>query len=543
MSHVKVLDCTLRDGGYIVNMDFGERTIKGIIGKLCEANIDIIECGFLKDIDYRPGITTYNKIEEINMYLPEKKLKTSFVVMVDYGRYSIEKLTRYNGEGVDAIRDCFFKKDRFKALGLAEEIINKGYKVYIQPVDILGYSDAELLELIEKVNEIKPYAFSIVDTFGSMYIEDLIRIYYLINNNLEENIKLGFHSHNNLQLSVALSQKFSEISFGEREVIIDSTVCGMGRGAGNTPTELIVSYLNKKYDHNYNINALLDLVDVHMDKFLKKYTWGYNIPYFVAGIHGSHVHNVEYLMDKHNINTKDLRIIIDSLNPNLRKRYDYDELELLYQKYFTNEFNDEKVTEDLKEIFKSKSVFLLAPGKSIDSFTSEIIKKVQNESPIVISINHLTNLIPIDFVFYNNKKRMDFGKQIDSDLFYTTTKIITSNLQVIDNLKSYIVDYNSLIKREWRYYDNSIVMLLRLLSKLDVKDITIAGFDGFNSNDNYSYYNEELESRYSSGNFEQINNEINEMLIDFNKNLNKEILINFLTPSIFQDIFKTISQD
>lgn len=111
MSHVKVLDCTLRDGGYIVNMDFGERTIKGIIGKLCEANIDIIECGFLKDIDYRPGITTYNKIEEINMYLPEKKLKTSFVVMVDYGRYSIEKLTRYNGEGgVDAIRDCFLKK-------------------------------------------------------------------------------------------------------------------------------------------------------------------------------------------------------------------------------------------------------------------------------------------------------------------------------------------------------------------------------------------------------------------------------------------------
>lgn len=537
MSHVKVLDCTLRDGGYVVNMDFGERTIKGIIGKLCETKIDIIECGFLKDVDYRPGITTFNKIEEINRYLPDKNVNTSFVAMIDYGRYSVEKLTNYNGKGVDALRDCFFKKDRFEAMRLAQEIIHKGYKVYIQPVDILGYSDSELLELIEKVNEIRPFAFSIVDTFGSMYLEDLTRIYYLVNNNLHKNIKIGFHSHNNLQLSFALSQKFAEISFGEREVIIDTTVCGMGRGAGNTPTELIISFLNKKYNHRYNLNALLDLIDVHMDKFLKNYSWGYNTPNFIAGIHGSHVNNITYLMDKHNINTKDLRVIIESLDPLTRKRYDYDELENIYINYLYKEYDDESEKEYLREKLKNKSVFLLAPGKSVDLFSSEIIGKIREESPIVIGINHLSTLIPIDLVFYNNKKRYDFGELLDGELFYKTTKIITSNIQINDISNNLIVDYNSLIKREWKFYDNSMVMLLRLLNNLGVHSITIAGFDGFNGIDNYSYYNNELESIYSFEKFEIINNEIKEMLLDFKRNMNTKISINFLTPSIFQNIF------
>lgn len=84
----------------------------------------------------------------------------------------------------------------------------------------MGYSDYELLDLIEKVNAIEPFCFSIVDTFGSMYQEDLQRIFELINHNLVKTCKIGFHSHNNMQLSNALSQEFIRMSLGKEILLL-----------------------------------------------------------------------------------------------------------------------------------------------------------------------------------------------------------------------------------------------------------------------------------------------------------------------------------
>lgn len=131
---------------------------------------------------------------------------------------------------------CFFKHERYDVIPFCKKIKEKGYKLYVQPVDILGYSDHELLELIDMVNEIEPYAFSIVDTFGSMYKEDLQRVFFLIHHNLVATSKVGFHSHNNLQMSFALSQEFAEMTQGLREIVIDATMAGMGRGARQHPT-------------------------------------------------------------------------------------------------------------------------------------------------------------------------------------------------------------------------------------------------------------------------------------------------------------------
>ena len=153
----------------------------------------------------------------------------------------------------------------------------------MQPVDILGYTDAELLDLIEKINELEPYAFSIVDTFGSLYREDLQRVFYLVHHNLWANAKIGFHSHNNLQMSFALSQDFIDMSQGLRDIVVDSTMAGMGRGAGNTNTELVMQYMNRKFNSGYDIDIVLDLIDNYIDGFHNSYEWGYSIPYFLAG--------------------------------------------------------------------------------------------------------------------------------------------------------------------------------------------------------------------------------------------------------------------
>ena len=246
--HTMLLDCTLRDGAYLVDKRFGENNIKGIIEGLMKSKIDCIEIGFFQDDGFGEGKTVFRNSSDAKKYVPDKKNGTMFTVLADYSRYSISNLDECDGTSIDAVRECFFKEERFKALESCKVIKEKGYKCFVQPVDILGYSDIELIEFLEKINEIEPYCLSIVDTFGSMYQDDLHRIFEIIHHNLISSCKVGFHSHNNMQMSNALSQEFVKMSYGKRECVVDCTISGMGRGAGNTPSELIAQYLVSQED-------------------------------------------------------------------------------------------------------------------------------------------------------------------------------------------------------------------------------------------------------------------------------------------------------
>lgn len=203
MQHAKILDCTLRDGAYLIDKNFGELTIRGIIAGLVKAQIDYIEIGFLQNEGFGEGKTVFKNSSDAKRYIPKDKRNSLFTVLADFSRYSIENLDERTDDGIDAVRECFFKHERFDAIENCKKIKEKGYLVFVQPVDILGYTDKELIEFIEKVNEIEPYCLSIVDTFGSMYQEDLQRAFEIINHNLVKNCKIGFHSHNNMQLSNA----------------------------------------------------------------------------------------------------------------------------------------------------------------------------------------------------------------------------------------------------------------------------------------------------------------------------------------------------
>ena len=252
MKHAKLLDCTLRDGAYLIDKNFGDTTIRGIIAGLVKSKIDFIEIGFLQNEGFGEGKTVFKNADDAKRYIPQNKQGCEFTVLADYSRYSIENLDEHTDESIDGIRECFFKAERFEALNVCKQIKEKGYKLFIQPVDILGYSDIELIEFIHDVNKIEPFCFSIVDTFGSMYQEDLHRVFEIINHNLASTCCQGFHSHNNMQLSNALSQEFMRMSVGKRNVIVDGTLSGMGRGAGNTPIELVAEYMTSKLNYNYS---------------------------------------------------------------------------------------------------------------------------------------------------------------------------------------------------------------------------------------------------------------------------------------------------
>lgn len=539
MGHAKLLDCTLRDGAYLVDKKFGNTTIKGIINGLVKARVDFIEIGFFQDEGYGEGKTVYRNSADAKKNVPRNKYGCLFTVLADFSRYSIANLDQCAEDSIDAVRECFFKHERFEAMRVCQIIKDKGYKLFIQPVDILGYTDIELIEFLDMVNEVEPYCISIVDTFGSMYQEDLHRVFEIIDHNLISTCKIGFHSHNNMQLSNALSQEFLRMTVGKREIVIDGTISGMGRGAGNTPTELIAQYMVSRLGYNYDMDSILDIIDSYMDNIRSKCSWGYTTPYFVAGCYSAHVNNIAYLSNKNSISSKNIRYILNKIGVNARKSYDYELLEQTYVELMQSDVDDEDAIKSLKKLMNKREVLVLVPGNSVTTEQKKIKEYILKHQPIVISVNFIHDSIKADLVYMSNAKRYEYWK--NSVYFYNIKKILTSNLEIDADKDTYIVSFIKLIKCGWEHLDNSTLMLLRLLDVLDVEQISIAGFDGYSSlnGESKNYVNSDLELSSMLKSPIEVNKEIYDMLLDYNSNrLHKNIPIKFITNSRFEECFK-----
>lgn len=535
IQHAMLLDCTLRDGAYLIEKKFGDSIIHGIVDGLVRSRVDIVEIGFLQDDGFGEGKTVFANGKDAEKFIPVNKGNTMFTVLADYSRYSVKNLDENNGKTFDAVRACFFKKERYDVIEFCKSIKEKGYKVFVQPVDILGYTDEEIIELMHLVSTFEPYCVSIVDTFGSMYEEDLERVFHLLNHNLPIGCKIGFHSHNNMQLSNALSQTFLRMTFGQREVVVDATLSGMGRGAGNTPTELIAQYMVSKLNYSYDMDAMLDIIDTYMPGIRSRCSWGYTTSLFIAGAYSAHVNNISYLLEKNCIDSKGIRFILNKIGAVPRKRYDYDLLEKAYLEYQSSEFNDESSIKDLGKEFNGKNVILIAPGPTSTSrITSILDYRNSLNKPIVVSVNFIPCNIPADFIFISNVNRFSYWKNDDN--FNKVRKIITSNISERHEKDAIIVSYQRVIKCGWENMENACILLLRLLDELDVASIAIAGFDGYEydsiKHKNYSQANLELNDAFNKAS--TVNREICEMLEDYYATRKRKCPISFITPSRFQ---------
>lgn len=534
-SQIQLLDCTLRDGAYIVDSMFGEAAIKGIITKMGDANIDIIECGWLKDRKYEAGSTFFHIPEDIRSYLGKKNQNSIFVAMIDWNRYDLSQLPSYDGETIDAIRVVFPREHFREGVEFGKIICDKGYRVFFQAADTLAYSDSELIELAKEVNRVKPEALSIVDTFGAMYGSDLEHIVGILDEHITDEIKLGFHSHNNQQMSFANSMQFAKLlEKCNRNGIIDSSLCGMGRGAGNAATELVANYLNRKHHGNYDLNTILDAIDMYMGYFQANYRWGYSTPYFIAGIYCTHVNNIAYLLNNHRANAKDMNNIIGAMSLEDRRHYDYDLLENKYLEYCSQSINDEEAVKTVAEDIGGRPVLLILPGKSVIEQYDKIQKYIIAEEPVVIGVNAIIKGYDYSYLFFGNHTRYDYAKEIHQKQFKENKKIISSNIKVVAQENEWIVNFNQLIKRGWEHFDNSGLMCLRLMNRLRVQKVLIAGFDGFGNSYEESYADLSLPHINPGKKWEELNEEIRDMLEDFRIMTEGRMEIRFLTASAYE---------
>ena len=535
MGKYKLLDCTLRDGAYIVNSVFGDVSIKGIIDKLNKANIDIIECGWLKNDEHKKDSSFYHVISDLNSYILNPNPDCKYVLMIDWDRYDINLLPgKEKGNIADSIR-VVFPFDHFKeGLNVGREIKDKGYNDYFQAANTLAYTNEDLKLLAAECNKISPLGISIVDTFGAMYEDDLERIVNVLDKELNENIALGFHSHNNQQLAFSNAIHFMKLlKNSSREAIIDASLCGMGRGAGNATTELVANYLNQKYDGNYDLDVIMDAIDIYMTKYSEKYKWGYSTEYCIVGIYCCHVNNIAYLSKNHRANARDMRNVIDSLSPSERKKYNYD---LLEEKYLINQnrkFDDSSNISSLREEFDN-GVILIAPGKSILS-EYDIVKNFidLHKDCKTIAVNALNEKYDTDYLFLTNTARYDYARIAYKEKYDGLKRILLSNIKETEDENDIIVEYEKAIKRGWEHFDNSVICLLRLLSYIGVKEVYLAGFDGFKDTYNESYADEALPTVNPGKKWGELNKEIKEMFEDV-KNTSKGMNIHFITETIFK---------
>ena len=531
---IKLLDCTLRDGAYITASHFGVPIIKGIIKKMQDAHIDIIECGWLKDKPHELGSSFYHVPADIEQYLIEKSPHTTYVTMIDWDRYNTDSLPPCDGKSIDAIRVVFPHGRHREGIEIGQRIRDKGYRVYFQAANTLAYSNRDLIDLADCMNAFKPESLSVVDTFGAMYADDLERIVRLLDSELDPSIKLGFHSHNNQQLSFALSIRFCELlQSSERNIVVDASLCGMGRGAGNATLELVASYLDKKQHGNYDLDEILDAIDMYMHRLQEKYSWGYSIPYFISGLYQCHVNNIAYLLDNHRTNAKDMRGVISSLSQSERRKYDYDLLERKYIEHQSRRIDDSAAMAELRKSFDGRTILLLAPGKSIDLELERIKNFIVEHKPIVIGVNAVAGNYDYDYLFFVNSARYDYAKEVHNEKFRAVKRIVLSNIKTEADEGELTVNFERAIKRGWEHYDNAVICCLRLMNKLGVRDVVLAGFDGFKDQYNESYADADLPSLNPGKAWGALNDEIKNIFGDLRRATRSSMAITFLTDSIF----------
>lgn len=530
MEQRQLLDCTLRDGGYVNDWEFGHANIIEIFERLVSSGVEYIEIGFLDErrkFDINRTIMPDTKCAN-QIFAGIDKGNSTVLAMIDYGTCSIENLQKCNETFVDGIRVIFKEHLRDKALAFCDEVQKLGYKVFAQMVSITTYTDEALKEYAECCNKIKPFATSMVDTYGLLDEEHLMHIYEVLDKHLLPEIKVGYHAHNNFQLGFSNAKTFLAADT-KRDILADGTLYGMGKSAGNAPLELLMMFMNEKLGRGYDITQALEAIDnVIMDIYHKQY-WGYNSFFFLASSTQCHPNYVSYLMNKKTLSVKQINELLLKIIPDKKLMYDAKYAEKLYLDYQSIKCDDGNTIELVKNKFAGQDILLLGPGKNIKKQRGIVKDYIKKHNPIVIAVNYAPEDFDIDYVFLTKAKRYtQLIKDINKGINANAEIIATSNVTKTSGDFDYVLNYSSLIDKNTEIIDNSLVMLLKAMCIFEVKNISLAGFDGYSKSED-NYYDISREYSFVKDKSEYFNKYVR----DYLTSINKKLKVRFITDSYY----------
>ncbi|MCR5301522.1 MAG: aldolase catalytic domain-containing protein [Lachnospiraceae bacterium] len=533
-NEIKLLDCTLRDGGYLNDWEFGKSNIVNIYERLISSQIDIIEVGFIDDrrpFDENRTIFPDTK-SAWKIYGKLDKGRSMIVGMIDYGTCSIDRLEDAKDSYLDGIRVIFKKQRMHEAIDFCRKVKEKGYSVFAQAVSITSYNDDELARLIDLVNDLEPYAFSLVDTYGLLHKGQLRHYFDFACSHLKRSIGIGYHAHNNFQLAYANCIELVDDPPKDRLLIVDGTLYGMGKSAGNTPIELLVMHMNDYHGTNYHNSQILEAIEVTMLELYRKVEWGYSFKFFLSASQDCHPNYVNYLMDQGKLSVKSINEILGSLKEEKKLLYDREYIKEMYFDYQKRFCADSESVTDLMSDLSGRNVVLMGPGKNIYAQRDRVEAYLASKECVIISINYIPTGYDTDYVFMSNAKRYVQLCSALSEQKKKSRLIATSNITRTLGEFDYTLNYSALLDEEALMPDNPLIMLLRFLKRIGVASIGLAGFDGYSETAVSNYINPNMEYSYSS---EEANN-INEDTIKGIRKLELPVEPVFVTESIYETL-------
>ncbi|MBI3851746.1 MAG: aldolase catalytic domain-containing protein [Verrucomicrobia bacterium] len=284
---IKVLDCTIRDGGLMNNHHFDDQIVKAVYRACVDGGVDYMELGYKAS---RKGIKVgehgcwkYCLEEDIRRIVGDNKTDLKLTVMADAERCDYhEDIPPKKESVIDMIRVATYINQIPTALDMVKDAHDKGYETTVNLMAVSTVPERELNEGLELLAGSEAKAIYVVDSFGALYSE---KVHYLVKK-YEHYCKasgkeVGVHMHNNLQLAYA--NTIEGIIMGAN--FLDATMAGLGRGAGNCQMELLIAFL---HNPKYNLRPILDCVQNTIEPLRAKLLWGYDLPYLLTGVLNQH---------------------------------------------------------------------------------------------------------------------------------------------------------------------------------------------------------------------------------------------------------------
>lgn len=280
---IKVLDCTVRDGGLINDWQFQDDFVRRVFLALSKSGVDYMEIGYRSSDKHfsrkQNGKWKFCDEDDVKKIIDGVETDMKLSAMVDIGREP-DVIPPKSQSALSMLRVACYAKQVDKAISLAHHCMDKGYETTINVMAVSKVNEREIDEALGDLSKSNVPAVYLVDSFGSLYSEEIELLTKKYMDALPGK-QIGIHAHNNQQL--AFSNTIEAIICGANR--LDATIYGMGRGAGNCPLELLLAFLkNPKFD----IRPVFDVIQELFIPLKAKTEWGYHIPYMITGILNEH---------------------------------------------------------------------------------------------------------------------------------------------------------------------------------------------------------------------------------------------------------------
>lgn len=517
---IETLDCTFRDGGYVNDWHFDKKIAREAYRSLSKAGVDIVELGYKNPIGSLPaddsGIWRFCPRELIEETI-EGIQGARIALMINYGKVSLNDIEE-RGTGPVSLLRVAAHKDKIKdALEFARGLKKKEYEVSLNLMGFTGYNEAERKAVVDILKREDIDYLYIADSYGSMLPNQIEGIFRPLIEGLG-NIKMGFHPHNNLQM--AFANTIEAIRCGVH--IVDGSMYGIGRSAGNLPIEILISYLELSTDRKYNVVPILNVIDRYFAPLKEEKSWGYELPFMLSGILSCHPNYAKELIKRHEYAIEDVWDLLHEIKKINPIGFSKERLnEVIKKGGFIRDaeraVRDSKedhnqlpyvVDRDVpyKDRHKDRDFLILANGPSLKESKEDIDRFIKEYDPVILGGNFLGDLFLPHYHAFNNKRRfLDYIDTVNKD-----SKLLLSKYLPAQMLRDYVIrDYEFIYyKDEPSSFDiaNSViqsncrtisVLLIGIAIVMGARRIFIAGMDGYNilqEKTSTHFYNEKDET-------------------------------------------------